>query len=228
MPASRAFRATLPAINNNRSTAQNAQNGLRSAVEESLKTLVNEEFECPICLETCTDTRTNPECLNRFCGHCVNESIRRCTNECPSCRVYIPTKRTLREDKKFDQIVSESVRCTNSIPCIVDILLTGRIIVAVGVIVGRRRVEFYKATRNRWSFLIVLSVNTRNPMPAEVVDWSLLAWVNYIIIRRATSKAPVNCAAAPDVRKESHSYVCQSEILLLGSGKVTAELPQNS
>ena len=39
----------------------------------------------------------------------------------------------------------------------------------------------------------------------------------------ATSKAPVNCATAPDALNESHSYVCQSEILLLGSGKVTAE-----
>ena len=72
-------------------------------------------------------------------------------------------------------------------------------------------------------FLIVLSVNTRDPMPVEVVDWSLLAWANYNIIKRATSKAPVTCAAAPDARKESHSYFCQSEILLLGSGKVTAE-----
>jgi len=66
-------------------------------------------------------------------------------------------------------------------------------------------------------------------MPVEVkVDWSLLAWANYSISRRATSKAPVNYAAAPDARKESHSYFYQSEILLLGSGKVTAELPQNS
>ena len=74
----------------------------------------------------------------------------------------------------------------------------------------------------------VLSGNTRNPMPDEVVDLSLVSWANYIIIRWATSKAPVNCSAPPDARKESHSYVYQSEILLLGSGKVTAELKQNS
>jgi len=132
MPTLRYVRATLPAINDNCSTSQSAQNGLRSAVE-SLKSLVNDEFECPICLETCTDTRTNPECLHRFCGDCINESLRRCNNECPSCRVNIPTKRTLREDKKFDHIVSKdmvtAVRCVHSISCcVVDILLTACII----------------------------------------------------------------------------------------------------
>ena len=53
------------------------------------------------------------------------------------------------------------------------------------------------------------------------------SWVNYSIIRRFV-KAPVNCAATPDALKEPHSYVFQSEILLLGSDKVTAALPQNS
>jgi len=36
----------------------------------------------------------------------------------------------------------------------------GVVLVAV-VVVGKRAVEFYMATRNRWSFLLVLSVNTR-------------------------------------------------------------------
>ena len=80
-------------------------------------------------------------------------------------------------------------------------------VAGVVLVVGKRRVEIYKAIRNRWSFLIVLSVNTRNPMPVEVVDLSLVSRANYNIIRRATSRAPVNRAAAPDARKESHSYV---------------------
>ena len=94
-------------INDNSVTARITLDGLRSAAE-SLKSLVNDEFECPICLEPCTATRTNPECLHRFCGDCINESLKRCNNECPSCRVHIPTKRTLREDKKFDHIVSKA------------------------------------------------------------------------------------------------------------------------
>ena len=73
------------------------------------------------------------------------------------------------------------------------------------------------------SSLSILAAQT-----VEVVDLSLFSWANYNIIRLATSKAPVNCTATPDALKESHSYVFQSEILLLGSGKVTAALPQHS
>jgi len=54
------------------------------------------------------------------------------------------------------------------------------------------------------------------------------SWVNYNIIRCSASKAPVNCAATLDALKEPHSYVFQSEMLLLGSDEVTASLPQHS
>ena len=133
LPASRAraVRPTLPVKNDYSSPAQSAQNGLRSALE-SLKTLVKEECMCPICLDALTDTRTNPECLHRFCGDCIIESLRRCNHECPSCRIHIPTKRTLRKDTQFDNIVSKcvagDVRCVHSIPRVVDMLLTRRML----------------------------------------------------------------------------------------------------
>ena len=73
------------------------------------------------------------------------------------------------------------------------------------------------------SSLSILAAQT-----VEVVTCHFFSWANYNIIRLATSKAPVNCAATPDALKEPHSYVFQSEILLLGSDKVTAELPQDS
>jgi len=66
-----------------------------------------EDFECSICLEHLTNTHISPECLHRFCGDCIKESLRKCNNECPSCRVRIPTKRTLRKDTQFDNIVSD-------------------------------------------------------------------------------------------------------------------------
>ena len=71
----------------------------------ALNTLAT-EYECPICLDALTDTHINPECRHRFCGDCIKESLRRCNNECPSCRVHIPTKRTMRKDTQFDKIVS--------------------------------------------------------------------------------------------------------------------------
>ena len=70
-----------------------------------LNTIV-EDFECSICLKHLTHAHISPECLHRFCGDCIKESLRKCNNECPTCRVHIPTKRTLRKDKQFDNIVS--------------------------------------------------------------------------------------------------------------------------
>jgi len=57
----------------------------------SLKKFREEEFECTICLEPCTDTLVNPECNHRFCGKCIKESLQKCNHECPTCRVHIPT-----------------------------------------------------------------------------------------------------------------------------------------
>jgi len=87
------------------SSSSSSSSRSRSAIE-FLKALVRDEFECSICLEHLAETHVNPECLHRFCGHCIKESLRKCNHECPSCRVHIPTKRTLREDTQFDDIVS--------------------------------------------------------------------------------------------------------------------------
>jgi len=75
----------------------------------ALKTLAI-EYECPICLDA----------HHRFCGDCIKESLRRCNNECPSCRVYIPTKRTMRKNTQFDKIVSVYIHS----PMLCDAMLT--------------------------------------------------------------------------------------------------------
>ena len=80
-----------------------------SSVHLSLKKFLEEEFECAICLESCTDTLVNPECNHRFCGKCIKESLRKCNHECPTCRVHIPTYRTCRRDPHYDHIVSSGV-----------------------------------------------------------------------------------------------------------------------
>ena len=76
----------------------------------SLKKFRDEEFECAVCLEPCTDTLVNPECNHRFCGKCIKESLHKCNHECPTCRVPIPTYRTCRRDPQFDHIVSTVLR----------------------------------------------------------------------------------------------------------------------
>ena len=62
--------------------------------------------ECPICLDYLKGTHSTPECLHRFCEGCIKASLRKCKHECPSCRARIPTKRYLRPDKKYDDVVS--------------------------------------------------------------------------------------------------------------------------
>jgi hypothetical protein len=80
-----------------------------SSVLSALKKFRDEEFECAICLEPCTDTLVNPECNHRFCGKCIKESLHKCNHECPTCRVPIPTYRTCRRDAQFDHIVSSGM-----------------------------------------------------------------------------------------------------------------------
>lgn len=63
--------------------------------------------ECPICLDYMEDTHISPDCLHRFCGNCIKTSLRKCNHECPSCRVHISTKRSLRADREFDEIVRQ-------------------------------------------------------------------------------------------------------------------------
>jgi len=74
----------------------------------TLTSLVDNNFECSICLDTFSDPHVIPECLHRFCGACVKESIRKCGAECPTCRARITTKRGLRKDNYLQEdMVSE-------------------------------------------------------------------------------------------------------------------------
>jgi E3 ubiquitin-protein ligase RNF1/2 len=72
----------------------------------TLKALVDNNFECSICLDTYTNPHVVPECLHRFCGACIKESIRQCGPECPSCRARLTTKRGLRKDNELLEMVS--------------------------------------------------------------------------------------------------------------------------
>jgi hypothetical protein len=78
----------------------------RNLALQILRDLVKDEFECAICLDTCTDTNINPQCGHRFCKVCIKLSLTSCKHECPVCRTRIPTCRTLRQDAQFDRIVS--------------------------------------------------------------------------------------------------------------------------
>jgi hypothetical protein len=86
---------------------QNTNHHLNMALS-TLTSLFDNNFECSICLDTFSDPHVIPECLHRFCGACVKESIRKCGAECPTCRARITTKRGLRKDNEFQDMVSDS------------------------------------------------------------------------------------------------------------------------
>ena len=49
--------------------------------------LLDNDYECSICLDTFINPYVIPECLHRFCGACcVKESIRKCGRACLSNR----------------------------------------------------------------------------------------------------------------------------------------------
>jgi E3 ubiquitin-protein ligase RNF1/2 len=88
-------------------SAQNitSNDHLNSALS-TLTSLVYNNFKCSIYLDTFADPHVIPECLHRFCGACVKESIRKCGAERPKCRARITTKRGLRKDNDFQDMVS--------------------------------------------------------------------------------------------------------------------------
>uniref|UniRef100_A0A7S2UQJ8 RING-type E3 ubiquitin transferase n=1 Tax=Attheya septentrionalis TaxID=420275 RepID=A0A7S2UQJ8_9STRA len=67
--------------------------------------VLSAEFQCPICLGYMKKTCIVMECLHRFCGECIQKCLRVGKKECPSCRVHIPSRRNLRPDHGFDNLI---------------------------------------------------------------------------------------------------------------------------
>eukprot|EP00271_Cylindrocystis_brebissonii_P005170 TRINITY_DN17118_c0_g1_i1.p2 TRINITY_DN17118_c0_g1~~TRINITY_DN17118_c0_g1_i1.p2 ORF type:complete len:502 (-),score=99.90 TRINITY_DN17118_c0_g1_i1:2311-3816(-) len=67
---------------------------------------IKKDMQCPICLGIIRKTRTVMECLHRFCRECIDKAMRLGNNECPACRVHCASRRSLRADPMFDNIVA--------------------------------------------------------------------------------------------------------------------------
>ena len=90
-------------------------NHLQSALT-NLNSLVDNRFRCAICFDAFKVPNAIPECLHHFCDGCIKESIRKCGPECPTCRARMISRRDLRKDQLFEDIVSPltMVICTTS------------------------------------------------------------------------------------------------------------------
>jgi hypothetical protein len=68
---------------------------------------LHSELMCPICLDMLHNTMTTKECLHRFCSECIITALRSGNKECPTCRKKLVSKRSLRHDPNFDQLISK-------------------------------------------------------------------------------------------------------------------------
>jgi E3 ubiquitin-protein ligase RNF1/2 len=93
---------TLYDLNRNPCPVQNPNRRITVVPMKSL----NSEFICPICLGYFHKTSLVMECLHRFCDECIQKCLRLgCKKECPSCRIHIPSRRSLRHDPAFDLLL---------------------------------------------------------------------------------------------------------------------------
>ena len=51
-------------------------------------------------------TVTVKACLHRFCSECIEKSLRVMNNECPSCRAHVSSRRSMRQDVRFDELIA--------------------------------------------------------------------------------------------------------------------------
>ena len=68
---------------------------------------LHSELMCPICLDMLKNTMTTKECLHRFCQDCIITALRNGNKECPTCRKKLVSKRALRPDPNFDELISK-------------------------------------------------------------------------------------------------------------------------
>lgn len=110
---SRESKVIMYKMNKHRQTENESQRSkivrpkIQAAVQKLDKVVGDTSFECAVCLDTIKDAHILRTCLHRFCGACIKESLRMCSNECPKCREPIPTPdRQLTKDHNFDSLVS--------------------------------------------------------------------------------------------------------------------------
>jgi Zinc finger, C3HC4 type (RING finger) len=80
--------------------AMDANHRLRLPVK-----VLHPDFRCPICGGYLKKTTTVMECMHRFCEECIETSLRLVKKECPTCRIHVPSRRSLRSDTRFDKLI---------------------------------------------------------------------------------------------------------------------------
>jgi hypothetical protein len=75
----------------------------------SLKSIISDDFSCPICSQPCTDTLVNLTCGHRFCGKCIKAEGEGSNRDCPTCGAQIAAFQSCCADLHFDRILEKVV-----------------------------------------------------------------------------------------------------------------------
>ena len=97
-------------------TEINTINQRREIMRERVKTLMNTETTCGICLDTCQyPTLITNCCTNMFCLKCITRALTRLGTNCPLCRqtIHIETCEIIQEQK--DIIIAQTTHESNNL-----------------------------------------------------------------------------------------------------------------
>jgi len=67
-----------------------------------LENVLINEAKCPICMGLIVQAKVIKECSHRCCSNCIEKCLRVVKNECPNCRIAIPSRRSMLRDTTFD------------------------------------------------------------------------------------------------------------------------------
>ena len=68
---------------------------------------LDSSLRCPVCLMWMENAVVVRECMHRFCGSCIEKCLRVGKKECPSCRLHIPSRRSLRRDTNVNELLGK-------------------------------------------------------------------------------------------------------------------------
>ena len=81
-----------------------ASGSARAAARGAARRAARDELMCPICRDVMVVAVSNMGCLHRFCKSCIESSLRS-KLECPACRVKVKSRRSLRPDNRYDELI---------------------------------------------------------------------------------------------------------------------------
>ncbi|CAB3400961.1 unnamed protein product [Caenorhabditis bovis] len=81
----------------------------RLRIEASMKHIVP-NISCDICHDVVTNSVMTKKCGHRFCDQCILLCLMRAGSTCPACRSNLNSKRELKQDPRFDTIISKLLR----------------------------------------------------------------------------------------------------------------------